>query len=95
MRRGFRWWLFAVLLYFLSVPIIFLSIGLALYLIVVVYTLVLGLTGPDAAGYSYLAILYLFFVGAPLSLLSSLFIPKIVLGWIRKRRLRRLRRVRS
>ena len=95
MRRGFRWWLFAVLLYFLSVPIIFLSIGLALYLIVVVYTLVLGLTGPDAAGYPYLAILYLFFVGAPLSLLSSLFIPKIVLGWIRKRRLRRLRRVRS
>ena len=82
-------------MYFLSVPIIFLSIGLALYLIVVVYTSVLGLTGPDAAGYPYLAIMFLFFVGAPLSLVSSLFIPKIVSGWIRKRRLRRLRRVRS
>ena len=74
-------------------PIIYLSIGLALYLIVVVYTSVLGLTGSDAAGYSYLAILFLFFVGAPVSLFSALFIPKIVLGWIRKRRLRRLRRV--
>ena len=95
MKRRFRWWLFAVLLYLLSVPIIFLSIGLTLYLIVVVYTSALGLTGPDAAGYPYLAILILFFWGIPVSLVSSFFVPPLILGWIRKRRLRRLRRVRS
>ena len=95
MKRRFRWWLSALLLYLLSVPIIFLSIGLTLYLIVVVYISVSGLTGSDAAGFPYMAILILFFWGIPVSLFSSLFIPPLVLGWIRKKRLRRLRRVRS
>ena len=51
------------MLYLLSVPIIFTSIGLTLYLIVVVYISVLGLTGPDAAGLPYMVILILFFLG--------------------------------
>ena len=95
MKRRFRWWLSAVVLYLLSVPIIFISIGLTLYLIVVVYISVLGLTGPDAAGFPYMVILILFFWGIPVSLFSSFFIPPMLLGWIRKSRLRRLRRVRS
>ena len=75
MKRRFRWWLSAVLLYLLSVPIIFLSIGVTLYLTRVVYTMVLGLAGADAAGYPYLVILILFFWGIPVSLFSSFFCP--------------------
>ena len=62
MKRRFRWWLSAVVLYLVSVPIVFLSIGLTLFLIVAVYISVSGLTGPDAAGFPYLVILILFFM---------------------------------
>ena len=94
MRRGFRWWLSALLLYLLSVPIIFITIGMSAWLIVVIWITVNGLVGASQAGYSYLLIYFMFFIGTPLSLLSSLFVPPMVLGWLRKRRLRRVRRVR-
>ena len=48
----------------------------------------------ESAGYAYLVAVFMILAGLPLSLLSSLFIPTIILGWIRKRRLRRLRRLR-
>ena len=94
MKRRFRWWLAAVLLYLLSVPIVFISIGLWLFLILNIYLAVSGVTGPAAAGYPFLVIYFMLLVGIPFSLLSSFFVPPIVLGAIRKRRLRRLRRVR-
>ena len=36
MKRRFRWWLSAVLLYLLSVPIIFILIGLSALLVLIV-----------------------------------------------------------
>ena len=94
MRRRFRWWLSALLLYLLSVPIIFISIGMSAWLAVFIWITVNGLVGASQAGYSYLLIYFMFFIGTPLSLLSSLFVSPMVLGCLRKRRLRRLRRVR-
>ena len=94
MKRRFRWWLSAVLLYLLSVPIIFISLGLLLFLITVILLAVSGVTGSAAAGYPFLIIFFMLLVGIPFSLLSSIFVPPFVLGWIRKRRLRRLRRLR-
>ena len=94
MKRRFRWWLSAVLLYLLSVPIVFISIGLSLFLITVIFLAVSGVTGSAAAGYPFLIIYFMFLVGIPFSLLSSFFISPFVLGWLRKRRLRRLRWVR-
>ena len=75
-------------------PIIFISIGLFVYLVILIWITVNGLVGASQAGYSYLLIYFMFFIGTPLSLLSSLFVPPMVLGWLRKRRLRRVRRVR-
>ena len=77
MKRRFRWWISALLLYLLSVPIILLSIGLTLYLIVAVYISVSGLTGSDAAGLPYMAILILFF-GA---FLYHYFLPFLSQHW--------------
>ena len=94
MRRRFRWWLSAVLLYLLSVPIVFISIGLWLFLILGILLAVSGVTGSAAAGYPFLVIYFMLLVGIPFSLLSSFFVPPFVLGWLRKRRLRRLRRLR-
>ena len=94
MKRRFRWWLSALLLYLLSVPIVFISIGLTAYMVMAIFIIVSGLTGASAAGYSWLVIFFMFFVGTPFSLLSSLFVPPMVLGWLRKRRLRGLRSVR-
>ena len=75
-------------------PIIFITIGMSAWLIVVIWITVNGLVGASQAGYSYLLIYFMFFVGTPLSLLSSLFVPPMVLGWLRERRLRRVRRFR-
>ena len=95
MKRRVRWWLSAALLYLLSVLIIFISIGLTAYIVMAILIFVSGLTGPgESAGYAYLVVVFMIFTGLPLSLLSSLFIPPIILGWIRMRRLRRLRRLR-
>ena len=87
MKRRFRWWLSAVLLYLLSVPIIFILIGLSALLV-----LIFGVSHGPATAYLWMYIMIFF--GLPASLLCSLFVPSIVLGWLRKRRLRRLRRAR-
>ena len=87
MKRRFRWWLSAVLLYLLSVPIIFILIGLSALLVLIVGVSV----GPGTA---FLWMYVMVFFGIPASLLCSLFVPSIVLGWLRKRRLRRLIRSR-
>ena len=87
MKRRFRWWLSAVLLYLLSVLIIFILIGLSALLVLIVGVSV----GPATA---YLWMYIMVFFGIPASLLCSLFVPSIVLGWLRKRRLRRLIRSR-
>ena len=100
MKRRFRWWLSAVLLYLVSAPIIFIFIGLSLYLIAFIWVVINNLSGNDTASHRafvhyVLGIPYfLCYIGIPFSLLSSFFVPPIVLGAIRKRRLRRLRRVR-
>ena len=91
MKRRFRWWLSAVLLYLLSVPIIFVLIGLPTLLVIVALSVYVG----GQVSSVFLWILFMFYIGAPLSLLSSFFVPPFVFGWIRKRRLRRLRRVRG
>ena len=90
MKRRFRWWLSAVLLYLLSVPIIFVLIGLPTLLVIVALSVYVG----SQVSSVFLWILFMFYIGAPLSLLSSFFAPPFVLRWIRKRRLRRLRRSR-
>ena len=87
MKRRFRWWLSAVLLYLLSVPIIFILVGLSALL-------VLSVGVPVGPATAYLWMYIMVFFGIPASLLCSLFVPSIVLGWLRKRRLRRLRRSR-
>lgn len=87
MKGRFRLWLSAVLLYLLSVPIIFILIGLSALLILIVGVSV----GPATA---YLWMYIMVFFGIPASLLCSLFVPSIVLGWLRKRRLGRLKRSR-
>ena len=87
MKRRFRWWLSAVLLYLLSVPIIFILIGLSALLVLIV-----GVSAGPATAYLWMYIMVFF--GIPASLLCSLFIPSIVLGWLRKRRLGRLKRSR-
>ena len=92
MKRRFRWWLSALLLYLLSVPIVFVSIGLCLFLITGILLAVSGVTGSAAAGYPFLVIYFMLLVGIPFSLLSSLFVPPVVLGWLRRRRLKILMR---
>ena len=87
MKGRFRWWLSAVLLYLLSVPIIFILIGLSALLVLIVGDSV----GPGT-GFLWMYIMLSF--GIPASFLCSLFVPSIVLGWLRKRRLRRLIRSR-
>ena len=94
MKRRFRCWLSAVLLYLLSVPIVFISIGLWLFLITGILLAVSGVTGSAAAGYPFLVIYFMLLVGIPFSLLSSLFVPPVVLGWLRRRKLRILMRTR-
>ena len=93
MKRRFRWWLSALLLYLLSVPIIFILIGFLILLLPLLVAIVSG----SRQGASVLLFLwtdFMFYIGVPLSLFSSIFVPPFVLGWLRKRRLRRLRRVR-
>ena len=85
MKGRFRLWLSAVLLYLLSVLIIFILIGLSALLVLIVGVSV----GPATA---YLWMYIMVFFGIPASLLCSLFVPSIVLGWLRKRRLGRLKR---
>ena len=63
-------------------------------MVTAIFIIVSGLTGSAAAGYPFLVIYFMLLVGIPFSLLSSLFVPPVVLGCLRKRRLRRLRRVR-
>ena len=93
MKRRFRWWLSALLLYLLSVPIIFILIGLLVYFLLLLVAVVFGVSQGGSI-FSYFWIFFMYFIGAPLSLLSSFFVPPFVLRWIRKIRLRRLRRVR-
>ena len=92
MKRRFSWWLSAFLLYLVSVPIIFISIGLFVYLVILIWIAVNGLVGASQAGYSLLIIYFMFFFGIPASLFSSLFVLPIVLGARRLRRLKRVRR---
>jgi len=87
MKRRFRWWLTAILLYLFSVQTIFVLIGF--------FTLLVFVNGAFAGpATAYLWFYFMLFLGIPSSLLSALFVPSIVLGAIRKRRLRRLRRAR-
>lgn len=89
MKRRFRWWLSAVLLYLLSVPIIFIAIGTISLLIMNIYIVMSGLTGPgESAGFGLLYWYFMILVGLPLSILSSFFVPPLLLGWNRHRRLR-------
>ena len=94
MKKKFHWGLPALLLYFLSVPIIFTLIGsLALfvaYLVIVILNVRQG-----GSVFFHLWMYFMFFFGAPLSLLSSYYVPPFVLGWIHKRKLRRAMRGRS
>ena len=43
MKRRVRWWLSAALLYLLSVPIIFITIGLTAYIVMAIFIFVSGL----------------------------------------------------
>ena len=83
MKRRFRWWLSAVLLYLLSVPIIFILIGLSALLVLIV-----GVSVGPATAFLWMYIMLSF--GILASFLCSLFVPSIVLGRLRKRRFRRL-----
>ena len=87
MKRRFSWWLSAVLLYLLSVPIIFILIGLLALIVVII----VNCFGHFNSVFWYFLIMFMVYIGAPLSLLSSLFVPPFVLGPIRNRRLRKLR----
>ena len=87
MKLRFRWWLSAALLYLLSVPIIFILIGLSALLVLIV-----GVSVGPATAFLWMYIMLSF--GITASLLCSLFVPSIVLGCLRKRRLRRLIRSR-
>ena len=91
MKRRFRWWLSAILLYLLSVAIIFILIGLPTLLVTVALSVYVG--GQGSSVFLYYWIFFMLYIGAPLSLLSSFFVPPFVLRWIRKRRLRRLSRL--
>ena len=90
MKRRFSWWLSAVLLYLLSVPIIFILIGLLALIVAIAANY---FSNFDSL-FWYFLIIFMVYIGVPLSLLSSFFVPPFVLGSIRKRRLRRLRRTR-
>jgi uncharacterized membrane protein len=90
MKRRFRWWLSALLLYLLSVPIIFILIGL----LTLIFAFIVGYFNQFSSFLFYAWMMFMFYIGAPLSILSSIFVPPFVLGWLRKRRLRRLRRTR-
>ena len=79
----------AVLLYLVSAPIIFIFIGLCLYLIAFIWIAINNLSGSDAASYPFLVIYFLYYIGIPFSLLFSLFIPPFVLRWISSGRTRR------
>ena len=87
MKRRFSWWLSAVLLYLLSVPIIFTLIGLLASIVAII----INYFAHFDSFLVYLLMMFMAYIGAPLSLLSSFFVPPFVLGSIRKRRIRRLR----
>ena len=87
MKRKFSWWLSAVLLYLLSVPIIFILIGL----LALIVAIIVNYFSNFGSFFWYFIIIFMLYIGAPLSLLSSLFVPPFVLGPIRNRRLRKLR----
>ena len=76
MKRRFRWWLSAVLLYLLSVPIIFVLIGLPTLLVIVALSVYVG----SQVSSVFLWILFMFYIGAPLSLLSSFLSHRLFLG---------------
>ena len=77
----------AVLLYLLSVPIIFILIGLLALMVAIAANYFSNFD----SYFWYFLIIFMVYIGAPLSLLSSIFVPPFVLGSIRKRRLRKLR----
>ena len=94
MKRRFRWWLSALLLYLLSVPIIFILIGFLTLLLTLLVAVVSG-SRQDGSVLLFLWIYFMFYIGIPLSFLSSIFVPPLVLGWLRKRWLRILMQVRK
>ena len=87
MKRRFSWWLSAVLLYLLSVPIILILIGL----LALIVAIIANYFSHFNSFFWYFLIIFMVYIGAPLSLLSSFFVPPFILGSIRKRRLRKLR----
>ena len=90
----------AVVLYLVSAPIIFIFIGLCLYLIAFIWIAINNLSGNDTAShrafvhYALGIPYFLCYIGIPSSLLFSFFIPPFVLERISKIRLGRLRRLR-
>ena len=100
MRRRFRWWLSAVVLYLVSALIIFIFIGLSLYLVAFIWVVINNLSGNDTAShwafvhYALGIPYFLCYIGIPSSLLFSFFIPPFVLERTSKIRLGRLRRTR-
>jgi len=86
MKRRFNFWSFA--LYLLTVPITFILIGL-LALLIFYFVIIIFNVRQGGTIFLYLWMLFMFFVGAPLSILSYFFVPPFVLRWIRKRRLRK------
>ena len=87
MKRRFSWWLSAVLLYLLSVPIIFILIGL----LALIIAIAVNYFNNFDSLFWYFLIIFMIYIGVPLSLLSSFFVPPYVLGSIRKRSLRKLK----
>mgnify|MGYP004034166333 FL=1 len=80
MKRRFRWWLSALLLYLLSVPIIFILIGFLTLLLTLLVAIVSG-SRQDGSVLLFLWIYFMFYIGIPLSFLSSIFVPPFVLRW--------------
>lgn len=87
MKQKFSWWLSAVFLYLLSVLIIFILIGLLTF----IFAITAGYFGQFSSIFFYFWLMFMFYIGIPLSLLSSFFVPPFVREAIRKRRLRKLR----
>ena len=93
-KRKFRWGMPEMTLYLLSVPIIFILIGLLAALICYL-VIAISNTSQGVTVVFYLWMYFMFLFGTSLSLLLSFFVPPIVLRWIRKRRLRRSMRGQS
>ena len=91
-KKKLYWWISAFLLYSILVPITFISIGVSLYLMMALWITINGLEGPAAAGYGWLFIYAMLVVGAPISLLAPLVLTPLILGWLRKFRVKAIRR---